>query len=170
MDEPCKPGRSGRRRLQMGIDQPVKVASIPESREMSNQFGQAVDSNGRTHVVVRHNDGTSSTQSYYYYTRGNLIFHPTKLNITGKRPKIYCDSSNTLWLVCNTDGGLDIYAAKASENWSTWRQAYSNSDGATFINEFTGLLEGSKLYVMAQRTGAGNASSLFVYELNLSQK
>jgi hypothetical protein len=100
----------------------------------------------------------------------NNNFPDVKIDLpAGTRPKVYCDSYNTLWLVARIGQSLCIYAAKESTGWQTWNVAYDGTGGYDFINDMSICADGSKLYVMCQRDGTGNASSLFVYEFNLQQ-
>jgi hypothetical protein len=169
-------GTSGTNSQKISVTSAAKVYTINEDRSLSNQHGQAVDSSGHAHVVLRHaTTANGTTNAYYHYTNQGIDsgFRRTAMPMdAGRRAKVYCDSQDRLWFVANIAGKINVYVAKKSENWATWRQAYVNSDGFTFMNDLNGLLVGDRLFIMAQREGASNTStesSLFVYELSLSQ-
>jgi len=132
-----------------GVGSPaVKVVDISRAYGLMNTHGQAVDSQGRIHVVMWHCTdrsleaagskpgqlrwGPPEARRYHHYWRdADAVWHDVELPQTaGNRPKLFMDKADNAYLVYNDswsrgisslDGNLIIAAATASSRWKDWK-------------------------------------------------
>ncbi|UCH33834.1 MAG: BNR repeat-containing protein, partial [Armatimonadota bacterium] len=137
------------------VDSPgITVVKIAPEYGLMNTHGQAVDSQGRIHVVMWHcsdeslqTAGASPGQSrwgpaearrYHHYWRdNNTVWHHRELPwVSGGRPKIFIDRKDNAYLIYDAKGSLTIAGATAASQWSDWRVLHVE-DGP-FVNEMLG--------------------------------
>ena len=137
------------------LDSPgISVVTINEVYGLMNTHGQAVDSNGRIHTVVRHcNDeslqaagskpgkvrfGTPAAQRYFHYFRSKDGTWETRVlpGVAGNRPKVFMDEADNAYLIFQKSGDLLIMRAKASASWNDWKVVHT--EPGPFVNEMLG--------------------------------
>ena len=132
----------------------VTVVSIDEAYGLMNTHGQAVDSKGGIHAVLRHCDdeslksagsqpgavrfGLSAARRYYHYYRGSDGVWETRVlpTVAGDRPKVFLDSEDNAYLIFQKGGHLVIMGASASTSWKDW--SVLHTEKGPFINEMLG--------------------------------
>ena len=138
------------------LDSPgVTVVEIPHTLGLMNTHGQAVDSQGRVHVVVWHCTeeslkaagstpgalrwGPPEARRYHHYWRnaaGDWL-HRELPGVAGNRPKILVDKEDNAVAVFGSvhgsAGDLCIAAATAASEWTDWKTVHV--EAGTFINE-----------------------------------
>ena len=137
------------------LDSPgIAVVTINEAYGLINTNGQAVDSNGRVHTVMRHcNDesleaagskpgevrfGPSAARRYFHYFRSEDGTWETRVlpGVAGSRPKVFMDEADNAYLIFQKSGKLLIMGAKASASWNDWELVYT--EPGPFVNEMLG--------------------------------
>jgi len=146
--------------------QGLKVVSIGREYGLMNTHGQAVDAEGRIHVVMWHCSdatlkaagskpgefrwGPPEARRYHHYWRdenGNWQ-HFELPWVAGNRPKLFIDKNNTIYLIYGaqlpatvsgktiTPGDLVIAAATADSKWTNWQIVHVEK--GPFVNEMLG--------------------------------
>lgn len=134
------------------VDTPgASVVAIPRSLGLMNTHGQAVDSQGRIHTVVKHCTdesiaaaggrpgqqrwGPNAAQRYVHYWRDHSgVWQSDELpSMSGNRPKLFADRQDNLFLILRDNGrqaedeqrgisgDLVVMAASSASAWSDWR-------------------------------------------------
>lgn len=150
-----------------GVNAPgLKVVDIGREYGLMNTHGQAVDSDGRIHVVMwhctdetlkkagskpgEHRWGPPEARRYHHYWRdtGGNWQHRQIPWIAGDRPKIFIGSDNTIFMIHSarlpvtnsnfsaSPGDLVIAAASANSNWTDWQIIHIEK--GPFVNEMLG--------------------------------
>jgi len=138
-----------------GIDSPdITVVKIPVTYGLMNTHGQAVDSQGRIHVVMWHCSdkslqaaaskpgetrwGPAEARRYNHYWRDkNAQWHHQELPWTaGGRPKLFIDSKDNAYLIYRTEINLTIAGATAASKWTDWKIIHVEK--GPFVNEMLG--------------------------------
>ncbi|MCP4639783.1 MAG: hypothetical protein GY851_05095 [bacterium] len=134
------------------VDTPgITAVSIPEGLGLMNTHGQAVDSQGRIHVVVwhctletikeagsvpeEHRWGPPGAQRRHHYWR-NLQGewqHRELPGGYGNRPKILMDEADNAYVVYCEDEELHIAGATTASEWTDWRIVHV--DEGPFMSE-----------------------------------
>ena len=139
----------------------VTVAQIGRELGLMNTHGQAVDSQGRVHVVMwhctvktieaagsqpgEHRWGPPGAQRYHHYWRDtDGTWHHTELPWpAGNRPKVFIDAHDNAVLIYSaggdlhgTGGELVIAAATAASKWNDWKTMHVEK--GPFVNEMLG--------------------------------
>ena len=153
------------------LDSPdITVIDIHESYGLVNTHGQAVDSKGRIHTVVRHcNDaslkaagskpgverfGPTAARKYFHYFRQADGTWETRIlpGQAASRPKVFIDKEDSIYLICQKSGSLLIMKASAAKDWQDWKIVHTES--GRFSNEMLGDLyrwkESGILSIMVQ--------------------
>ena len=156
------------------LDSPgITVVTINEAYGLMNTHGQAVDSNGRIHTVVRHcNDkslqaagskpgkvrfGPADARRYFHYFRSEDGAWETRAlpGVAGSRPKIFMDEANNAYLIYSKSSELLIMGATASASWNDWKVLHT--ERGPFINEMLGdyyrWKDSAVLSIMVQEQG-----------------
>ena len=137
------------------LDSPgIKVVNINEAYGLMNTHGQAVDSKGLIHTVVRHcNDeslqavgskpgkvrfGPLAARRYFHYFRNEDGTWEMRVlpGVAGSRPKVFVDEADNAYLIYQRSGTLFIMGAKASASWNDWGLVYT--EPGPFNNEMLG--------------------------------
>lgn len=140
-----------------GVNSPdVTVVPIGRDYGLMNTHGQAVDPEGRIHVVVRHCTdetleaagsrpgehrwGPPEAQRYHHYWRAHdgQWRHRELPPPAGNRPKIFLDSEGNAFLITNVEDNLHILGASAKAEWADWRLLHVEK--GPFVNEMLGDL------------------------------
>jgi len=123
------------------LDSPdITVARIPATYGLMNTHGQAVDSQGRIHVVMCHCSdksfqaaaskpgeslwGSAEAHRYNHYWRdNNATWHHVELPwVAGNRPKLFFDSKDNAYLIyCTRNELATIAGATAASEWTDWK-------------------------------------------------
>lgn len=147
-----------------GVGSPaIKVVDISRAHGLMNTHGQAVDSQGRIHVVMwhctdeslqlagskpgQHRWGPPEARRYHHYWRDDdATWHHVELpQVAGNRPKLFMDQADNAYLVyCDAwsrgifslEGKLIIAAATADSRWTDWRIIHT--ENGPFFNEMLG--------------------------------
>ena len=138
-----------------GIGSPgITVVAIPRTMGLMNTHGQAVDSKGRIHAVVRHCTaetlkaegshpgeerwGPEKARRYHHYWRDEKGFwqHRELPWVSGTRPKLFMDGSNNALLVYQKAGNLEMAAATENSRYTAWRVIFT--EPGPFVNEMLG--------------------------------
>jgi len=132
----------------------ITVVNINEAYGLGNDFGQAVDSAGRIHAVVRHcNDGslkaagskpgevrfgpTAARRYYHYFRKANGKWETRILpGVAATRPKVFIDAADNVYLIFQKLGKLVIMGATASASWKDWKVMHT--EPGLFSNEMLG--------------------------------
>lgn len=165
--------------LPMRVTSPGLVA-IPLSTRygLVNDQAQAVDSQGRVHVVMYHSqqentDLTTITKIGWSSPGGNRYHHYWRDNAgnwtkfmlpwaSGNRPKLLADREDNLFLIYQAAGNLRIARASGASNWTDW--AVVHNEPGPFFGEMLAdpvrMKEDNILSVFAQeKPSATNAPS-----------
>ena len=137
------------------LDSPgITVVRINEAYGLLNTFGQAVDSTGQIHTVMRHCDdkslkaagskpgavrfGPPAAHRYYHYFRTADGTWKTRVlpRVVGSRPKTFIDQSDNAYLIFEKSGKLIIMGATASTSWKDWQVLHT--ERGRFCNEMLG--------------------------------
>jgi hypothetical protein len=147
-----------------GVRSPaVKVVDISRAHGLMNTHGQAVDSQGRIHVVMwhctdqslqtagskpgQHRWGPPEARRYHHYWRDDDAAwrHVELPQVAGNRPKLFMDQEDNAYLVyCDAwsreifflEGKLIIAAATADSRWTDWKIIHTEK--GPFFNEMLG--------------------------------
>jgi len=130
----------GQKHLYIYLDSPnVTVQNIGMNRGMVNNMTQAVDSQGRIHVLASHIPPDAPEQEsqaacreldkyFYYWREEGGKWNRVELPFCGDRPKMLMDTNDNTYLVFSGDpltaeveDDFQIAAATASSNWSDWK-------------------------------------------------
>ncbi|MGQ1783596.1 MULTISPECIES: BNR repeat-containing protein [unclassified Saccharicrinis] len=144
----------------------IVVQSIPRVLGLMNDHGQAIDSEGRMHVVMYHcteqsiNEagsvpgatrwGPPGAQRYHHYWRDLMgEWHHFEMDLkVGNRPKIFIDKMDNLIMifsgideknikrVTERDKDLVVAIATAKNNWKDWHVAHAVE--GPFLNDMLG--------------------------------
>lgn len=141
----------------------IKVVDIPRSLGLMNTHGQAVDSQGRVHVVMwhcterslqaagsrpgEHRWGPKQARRFHHYwrDRSGKWRHHELPGPAGSRPKIFMDANDNAVLIYSDSwsrglfsrqGGLRILAATCGAEWKDWRVIHTEQ--GPFVNEMLG--------------------------------
>jgi len=131
----------------------ITVVRIPSQYGLMNTHGQAVDSQGRIHVVMWHCSdaslkavekpgksrwGPPKARRYHHYWRDtNASWHREELPwISGNRPKLFMDKTDNAYMICNIRGNVVIASASAESKWKDWRIIHEEK--GPFVNEMLG--------------------------------
>lgn len=132
----------------------IKVVTITEAYGLGNTHGQAVDSAGRIHAVVRHcNDeslkaagskpgevrfGPTAARRYYHYFRKTDGEWETRVlpGVGASRPKVFIDGTDNTYLIFQKSGKLIIMGATAATSWKDWQVLHT--ERGSFHNEMLG--------------------------------
>jgi len=158
----------------------ITVAEISRQYGLMNTHGQAVDSQGRVHVVIWHctDDSLAAAGSkpgeqrwgppparrYHHYWRDvDGRWHHGELPwVAGNRPKVFLDADDNAYVICGVpssaatlaDGHLHREGDTAALNWEDWRILHREK--GPFVNEMLGDLHRWKteavLSVMVQES------------------
>lgn len=148
------------------VDSPhVKVVDISRKHGLMNTHGQAVDAQGRIHVVMWHCTdetlkaagskpgefrwGPPGARRYHHYWRDDrgTWQHFELPMVAGNRPKLFMDARDNAYLIYRnapgkrvlfTRGSLAIAGATAKTKWRDWRIIHMEKD--LFFNEMLGDL------------------------------
>lgn len=134
------------------VDSPcITAVEISDKLGLMNTHGQAVDSEGRIHVVLRHPTeaslqaagtapgestwGPPEAQRYHHYWRDTAgIWHHREIPVvTGNRPKILVDAANNAYIIYTAAEGVCIAEATVKADWSDWHLVYT--EPGPFISE-----------------------------------
>lgn len=169
----------------------ITVVKIDEDYGLGNTHGQAVDSKGRIHAVIRHCDdeslaaagskpgevrfGPTGARRYYHYFRGlegtwEKIDLPV---VAGSRSKVFIDKADNAYLIYQKSGKLMIAAASASNSWNDWELIHT--ENGSFHNEMLGDFcrwqDSSVLSVMVQDKPKGyEATTLRILDFKFEVK
>jgi len=113
----------------------IVVWPIARTRGLINQCGQAVDQNGRIHVMVWHippdapdvpatSFSPSNADYYHYWRNANGVWSQNRVRDRDRRPKIVFDGNNTLYLISKN---WEVYAASEASGWTDWSRVYRNN-------------------------------------------
>ena len=134
----------------------ITVVTIKEVYGLMNTHGQAVDSKGRIHTVIRHCDdeslkaagskpgavrfGPTAAQRYYHYYRKSDGNWETRVlpGVAGDRPKVFIDEADNAYLIFRKASDLVIMGARAATSWKDWDVMHTEK--GPFINEMLGDL------------------------------
>ena len=140
----------------------IKVVDIPRTMGLMNTHGQAVDAEGRIHVVMwhcsnsslhavgskpgEHRWGPPEARRYHHYWRASsgLWKHRELPGIAGSRPKLFVDRQNNLILIYGSQdqfaqgSDLTFAAATAQTEWTDWQVIHR--ERGPFVNEMLGDL------------------------------
>ena len=150
-----------------GVNAPgLKVVNIGRKYGLMNTHGQAIDNQGRLHVVMWHCSdetleeagsnpgeyrwGPPEARRYHHYRRDvNGTWHHVQLPwVAGDRPKIFVSKNNNLYLIHSArlsiqnnnfsaeEGDLVIAAATSENEWSDWQIIHVEK--GPFVNEMLG--------------------------------
>lgn len=101
------------------IEEP-KIWTIPTNSGLINQESQVIDGQGRVHLLMRKNVGSTNYQ-FHYWRGTDGVWHETNTQIQTKfwyrRSKIAVDSSHNVYAIMPD---LIIGSASASTNWTNW--------------------------------------------------
>jgi hypothetical protein len=135
----------------------ITVVNIPQTLGLMNTHGQAVDSEGRIHVVMwhcsveslaaansrpgEHRWGPPEARRYHHYWRDkDGKWERRELpGVAGNRPKLFVDKNDNVYLVFrNNDlfvqsGDLVIATATAASRWTDWKVIHTEK--GPFVNE-----------------------------------
>lgn len=122
------------------VDSPgLTVVSISRGHSLMNTHGQAIDSQGRVHVVMwhcteesleaagakfpQHGWGPPEARRYHHYWRdGEGVWQHRELPAeVGTRPKIFVDKKDNAYAIFSVGGDLIIASATAGSNWTDWK-------------------------------------------------
>jgi hypothetical protein len=154
-------GRTWRNNTGEKLDRPARVDSpgvtvvrISEKYGLMNTHGQAVDSEGRVHVVMWHCSdqslaaigarpgqsrwGPGKARRYHHYWRGtDGEWHHTELPWrSGGRPKVFIDKADNAYLIYNGGHDLKVASATAASKWNDWEVVHVEE--GPFVNEMIG--------------------------------
>lgn len=104
----------------------LKVVTIPQSNDLINHNGCAVDAFDNVHAIMR--DGSVYKHFYRIGTnwKSQDVNHGESV---GDRPKLYCgDSTSTLYLVVRRGSEIGLFASDHNDEWSTWTKVNSIND------------------------------------------
>ncbi len=108
----------------------MKILSVGENRGLINQESQAVDKNGKIHILQSYMlDSEASTTNWllsrqkaymrHIYKDENGVWQKDQIDLSNiNRSQIAVDGSNNLYVVAPN---YRVYTAKASEGWKTWK-------------------------------------------------
>ncbi len=163
-------GNSGPGSTKMDLESPgITAVDISNAFDILNSGSTVVDSEGNTHVVIKHADAPgSTTDRYWHYKRigqkwtGQIIGDASGPFAAGRRGTLFVDrKTDTLYYVTNVGNKVRIYASQRTThnaddtftpNWGTWHQAYIST--TKYKNELNGRQVGDSLLILAQREGA----------------
>jgi hypothetical protein len=141
----------------------ITVVPISPQYGLMNTHGQAVDSQGRIHVVMWHCTkeslkgagskpgqlrwGPPEARRYHHYWRDkDASWHHVELpGIAGTRPKLFIDKNNNACVICSDSwsrglfhpaGNLHILAATPETGWRDWKLIHLEE--GPFVNEMLG--------------------------------
>jgi hypothetical protein len=166
------------------LDSPgIQVVTLDRYYGLMNQQAQAVDSQGRVHIVMFHCTpetyqgytwstwGPEGARRYYHYWRdAQGIWHRNELpDYVGSRPKIFIRSNGDAFVIYQSrrtvnltdtgiyfmDGDLTIQAATAASQWTDWQIVHV--EPGYFLSEALGdktRFEQGVLSVMMQESPA----------------
>jgi hypothetical protein len=134
------------------LDSPgLTVVEIPQNLGLMNTHGQAVDSQGRVHVVMWHCSEESlreagsrpgeerwgpaaAHRNHHYWRDSSGEWNHTELpGVAGTRPKIFVDSKDNAYVIYSDawkrgifgrEGAAIILAATAESQWTDWQVAH----------------------------------------------
>lgn len=123
--------------------QGIKVWTINQNRGLINQEAQAVDNDGRIHVLLSHmrdsqgddsNFTSARTRSVYfhYWRDSNGTWRRTEMGYSvneNLRGKIAFSTTNNIYAILPN---IRIAAASATSNWSDWKLIDTNESGRFF--------------------------------------
>jgi hypothetical protein len=137
-----------------------------------NTHGQAVDTKGRIHAVVRHCTeetlaaagsrpgeelwGAEEARRYHHYWRekDGTWQHRELSWVPGSRPKVFIDGRDNLFLIYQKKGYMEIASATAGSGYTDWKVVHT--EPGPFLNEMLGdpilWKQSGILSVMAQQT------------------
>jgi hypothetical protein len=147
-----------------GVNSPgITVANIPRTLGLMNTHGQAVDSQGRIHVVMWHCTDESlaaagsrpgesrwgpaeARRNHHYWRDRKGGWHHSELpGVAGTRAKIFLDKDDNAYVVYSDSwrrglflpkGSLYIMAATSQAKWQDWRVIHVEE--GPFVNEMLG--------------------------------
>lgn len=144
-----------------GVESPgLVVVDIPRTLGLMNTHGQAVDSQGRVHVVMWHCSpeslaaagsepgasrwGPPEARRYHHYWRDERgeWKHRELPWVAGIRPKLFIDRHDDVFLLFRSrdqfvrKGALVIAAASAASGWTDWRVIHREE--GPFVGEMLG--------------------------------
>lgn len=152
----------------------IAVVDIPRKSGTVNQECQAVDSQGRIHVVIRHMenmDQGGSTYRMHYWRDNDGVWHSNKIVKTNvwNRGKIFFDSTDRAYYIFDT--GL-IYTATSENNWTDWTlmtdQDQGNVNAEPLVDKYA-LKTRDALYIFAPNSGEVSRLSVIKYDLNFGK-
>ena len=174
----------------------ITVVKIPRGRGLMNTQAQAVDAQGRIHVVMWHCTeqtpkaatwGSPDARRHHHYWRDpSGVWHHAELpGRPGSRPKLFMDAESNAYLIYNARrapddraklvlpprGDLTIAAATATSQWKDWKIIHVEK--GPFLNEMLGDRVRWKsqgvLSVMVQESAAkpGEPTRLRIIEFSL---
>jgi BNR repeat-containing family member len=139
----------------------IIAAPISRAHGLMNTHGQAVDSQGRVHVVMwhcsdetiaaagsspgEHRWGPPVARRYHHYWRDTdgTWNHNELPWQSGNRPKVFMDAKDNAFLIYSaggdlhgTGGDLVIAAATAATKWTDWKVVHTEK--GPFVNEMLG--------------------------------
>ncbi|MHC4995091.1 MAG: BNR repeat-containing protein [Planctomycetota bacterium] len=137
----------------------ITVARIGRDYGLMNTHGQAVDSQGRVHVVMWHCTDASlkevgshpgeerwgpfdARRYHHYWRETNGVWRHTELEgVAGNRPKIFLDAEDNAYMIyqrrtLDRSGPIRIAAATASSGWTDWQTIYE--EAGPFLNDLLG--------------------------------
>jgi hypothetical protein len=167
----------------------VTVVTLDSYYGIMNQQAEAIDSQGRVHVVMFHCSdetyasyprttiwGSVGARRYFHYWRGtDGVWTRNELPVyVGSRPKVFLRDNGDAFVIyqswqtvlpASTDiyinsGNLVIQAATAANEWSDWQTIHTES--GPFLNEMLGdryRFTDGVLSVMAQNTPSSTGGS-----------
>lgn len=108
-------------------DPSVKIFDFPDSTGLANQTGQAIDQEGRVHIVQR-----QSNRFLHLWRDLDGVWKQRRItNIAAGRNKITTDRANNVYLI--TPSAV-IYAATPESDFTDWQLVYS-ADSGRFVGD-----------------------------------
>lgn len=155
----------------------IIVKNIPRKSGIVNQEGQAVDSEGRIHVVIRHKEedenGLFSGNTYrmHYWRDHDGTWHSNKIVQTDvwNRGKICFDSEDRAYYIFDN---IYIYTATPQTGWSDWTLLSAEDKGKVgaepLIDKYA-LKTSDKLYIFAPNCSGAGTLSVIRYDMNFGR-
>lgn len=149
----------------------IIVANIPRKSGIVNQEGQAVDSQGRIHVVIRHYENLTAggpTYRMHYWRDTDGVWHSNKIVQTDvwNRGKIFFDSKDRAYYIFDN---AYIYTASPETQWTDWTLLSAEDKGKIgaepLIDKYA-LKTSDKLYIFAPNCAGAETLSVIRYDLN----
>ncbi len=188
-----RPGEGEKRAaVPIGVDSPgVAVQAIPIHWGMSNCDAQAVDGQGRVHVVLRQNppeapgprDDTNAWRYVHYWRDTQGKWRRATLPFGGgcSRAKLVFDPKDNAWLVFRggpqatlyhtQPGKLILAGAGAEQEWSDWRIVHQEAGsfaGEPLVDHCRWRADGAlSVYIQQAPESPGAPSALRVLDFAL---